>query len=117
MAPRVFQVVVSNLLRNAFSHGGPAVSVLIRAERQDLPPALVLQVVDDGVGPPPGWQAAPAHAPLRPGSQRPAPRGLGLYIARELCRANQATLEYVPVPGGGSCFRITLPGPSALLPA
>ena len=43
--------------------------------------------------------------------------GLGLYIARELCRANQATLEYVPVPGGGSCFRITLPGPHTLLPA
>ena len=31
--------------------------------------------------------------------------GLGLYIARELCRANQATLDYVAVPGGGSCFR------------
>ena len=26
--------------------------------------------------------------------------GLGLYIARELCRANQATLEYVAMPGG-----------------
>jgi two-component system sensor histidine kinase PilS (NtrC family) len=43
--------------------------------------------------------------------------GLGLYIARELCRANQASLEYVAVPGGGSCFRITLPGPHTLLPA
>lgn len=43
--------------------------------------------------------------------------GLGLYIARELCRANQATLEYVPVPGGGCCFRIRLPGPHSLLPA
>jgi two-component system sensor histidine kinase PilS (NtrC family) len=42
--------------------------------------------------------------------------GLGLYIARELCRANQATLEYVPVPGGGSCFRIRLAGPHSLLP-
>ena len=28
--------------------------------------------------------------------------GLGLYIARELCRANQASLEYVAVPGGGA---------------
>jgi two-component system sensor histidine kinase PilS (NtrC family) len=25
-----------------------------------------------------------------------------------MCDANQATLEYVPVPGGGSCFRISL---------
>ncbi|HSM11135.1 MAG TPA: ATP-binding protein [Lysobacter sp.] len=36
--------------------------------------------------------------------------GLGLYIARELCRANQASLEYVALPGGGSCFRIRLCG-------
>ena len=43
--------------------------------------------------------------------------GLGLYIARELCRANQATLEYVPMPGGGCCFRIRLAGPHSLLPA
>ncbi|MFB5208466.1 hypothetical protein ABGA94_22240, partial [Stenotrophomonas sp. 3diitr2024] len=27
--------------------------------------------------------------------------GLGLYIARELCRANQARLDYIPVPAGG----------------
>lgn len=43
--------------------------------------------------------------------------GLGLYIARELCRANQATLEYVAMPGGGCCFRIRLAGPHSLLPA
>ena len=42
--------------------------------------------------------------------------GLGLYIARELCRANQATLEYLSVPGGGCCFRIRLAGPHSLLP-
>ncbi|MDQ3287760.1 MAG: ATP-binding protein [Pseudomonadota bacterium] len=40
--------------------------------------------------------------------------GLGLYIARELCRANQASLEYVALPGGGSCFRVRLSGPVAL---
>ncbi len=32
--------------------------------------------------------------------------GLGLYIARGLCEANQARLNYLPTPGG-SCFRIT----------
>ena len=41
--------------------------------------------------------------------------GLGLYIARELCRANEATLDYIAVPGGGSCFRVALPGTHALL--
>ena len=43
--------------------------------------------------------------------------GLGLYIARELCRANEATLEYVDLADGSSCFRIVLPDPRAMLPA
>ena len=40
--------------------------------------------------------------------------GLGLYIARELCLANEATLEYVAVPGGGSCFRLTAAGAASM---
>ena len=32
--------------------------------------------------------------------------GLGLYIARELCETNKAHLSYIPLPVGGSCFRI-----------
>ncbi|NVJ51277.1 MAG: hypothetical protein HWE13_05275 [Gammaproteobacteria bacterium] len=33
--------------------------------------------------------------------------GLGLYVSKELCEANQCQLDYIPVPSGGSCFRIT----------
>jgi two-component system sensor histidine kinase PilS (NtrC family) len=33
--------------------------------------------------------------------------GLGLYIARELCLANQASLEYKFTPEGLSCFQIS----------
>jgi len=33
--------------------------------------------------------------------------GLGLYIAREICQANAAQIEYLEPPGGGVCFRIT----------
>ena len=32
--------------------------------------------------------------------------GLGLFIARELCQTNDATLNYYPASNGGSCFRI-----------
>ena len=32
--------------------------------------------------------------------------GLGLYISSELCSFNNAILSYIPVPTGGSCFRI-----------
>ncbi len=36
----------------------------------------------------------------------PKGSGLGLYLARELCQANGARLEYIPIPSGGACFRI-----------
>jgi two-component system sensor histidine kinase PilS (NtrC family) len=32
--------------------------------------------------------------------------GLGLYIARELCEANGAMIEYKRALDGGACFRI-----------
>lgn len=37
--------------------------------------------------------------------------GLGLYIARELCEANQARLDYIPLKSG-SCFRVTFAHPA-----
>jgi len=40
--------------------------------------------------------------------------GLGLYIAREMCEANQARLSYVDIPGAGACFRITFAHPDRI---
>jgi two-component system sensor histidine kinase PilS (NtrC family) len=40
--------------------------------------------------------------------------GLGLYLARELCEANRAHLQYLPNAGGGCCFRITFAPASPL---
>ncbi|MCB1758878.1 MAG: PAS domain-containing protein [Gammaproteobacteria bacterium] len=39
--------------------------------------------------------------------------GLGLYIARELSESNRMRLEYLPLEGGGSCFRMNFPGTRA----
>jgi two-component system sensor histidine kinase PilS (NtrC family) len=36
--------------------------------------------------------------------------GLGLYIAKELSAGNQAELNYLPRPEGGSCFRLLFRG-------
>jgi two-component system, NtrC family, sensor histidine kinase PilS len=33
--------------------------------------------------------------------------GLGLYLCRELCEANQTSIQYQPIPSG-SCFRLML---------
>ena len=40
--------------------------------------------------------------------------GLGLYIARELCEANQARLDYIPTKTG-CCFRITFSHPARIV--
>lgn len=40
--------------------------------------------------------------------------GLGLYIAKELCDANQAQLSYFPHTEGGSCFRILFAHPDRI---
>ena len=37
--------------------------------------------------------------------------GLGLYIARELCEINQASLSFVQWEGSGACFRMTFIDP------
>ncbi|MEE4299804.1 MAG: ATP-binding protein [Pseudomonadales bacterium] len=37
--------------------------------------------------------------------------GLGLYISRELCEANQIQLGYQPLDPTGSCFRLNFPHP------
>lgn len=41
--------------------------------------------------------------------------GLGLYIAQELCRANQAHLEYRALPSCGACFQLLMALPPTSL--
>jgi two-component system sensor histidine kinase PilS (NtrC family) len=43
---------------------------------------------------------------------QPGGTGLGLYISRELCERNGASLRYYPRPGGGSIFRIVFADPN-----
>ena len=33
--------------------------------------------------------------------------GLGLYITKEMVESNRAKIRYIPLPSGGSCFRVT----------
>ncbi|MDX1517145.1 MAG: HAMP domain-containing sensor histidine kinase [Woeseiaceae bacterium] len=44
-------------------------------------------------------------------TERSGGTGLGLYISRELCELNRATLLYLDRPGGGSVFRIVFADP------
>jgi two-component system sensor histidine kinase PilS (NtrC family) len=107
--PQQLQQVVWNLVQNALRYGRlpdePArVAVIARLGGERGPP--LIEVIDRGPGIPPKV-ATQIFEPFF--TTHEFGTGLGLYLARQMCEANQATLEYVPVAGGGSCFRITMP--------
>ncbi len=104
--------IVFNLCSNALRHsppyaGEPVLRLLVGAARERRPASL--DIVDSGSG---------IAAEIREEIFEPffttehKGTGLGLYIARELCEANQARLEYLP-DRGGACFRISFPEPLA----
>ncbi len=102
------QQVVWNLVQNAIRYGrlpGEAARVRIIARHASEPGPPLLEVVDRGPGIPPKV-AAKVFEPFF--TTHELGTGLGLYLAKQMCEVNQANLEYVPVSGGGSCFRITL---------
>jgi two-component system, NtrC family, sensor histidine kinase PilS len=107
--PRHLHQVLTILVQNALTYGRlpgePAkVTVAVRSAPLGAPPEL--NVMDRG----PGIPAAVADrifTPFYTTSEHGT--GLGLYIAQQLCEANQCTLSYQPLAGGGSCFRIILP--------
>ncbi len=110
--PRHLQQVLTVLLQNSLRYGrmpGQPARVIMRVEKRGDSP--VIEVLDRGPGIPDGVLAQ-LFRPFFTTSEHGT--GLGLYIARELCRANGANLEYISVPAGGACFRLTLPGPDAL---
>ena len=109
--PRQLHQVLTALVYNALTYGRmpgqPArVTVRVTADGSGQP---MIEVLDRGPGIPERVQSQ-LFRPFFTTSSHGT--GLGLYIARELCRANQASLDYVPVPGGGACFRLRLQGPT-----
>ena len=99
--PVHFNQVIWNLVRNAWRHCTKnRGSVLIRVVRRRH--GLEMHVIDDGGGVPAELQAQlfePFFTTYSGGT------GLGLYIARELCAANGATLDYVDGRDGAD-FRV-----------
>ena len=68
---------------------------------------VALEIIDDG----PGITAEAEQQLFEPFFTTEASgTGLGLYIARELCSANGAVLEYIRHTSGGACFRIEFGG-------
>ena len=110
--PTHLRQIIDNLLRNALQHGGSGDSerrAILRTHVQQDGRAW-LEVADNGQGIDPQLQEQlfePFATSSRSGT------GLGLYLARELCEANEARITLAEGSDDeGACFRIVFPRPS-----
>ena len=102
--------VLWNLCDNAVKYASETGGILVelQAGRMQSQGRPYVEVLDHGLG----VDAATADKMFEPFyTERSGGTGLGLYISRELCELNRATLLYLDRPGGGSIFRIVFADP------
>ena len=103
--------VLWNLCDNAVkyaSEAAGAISVELYCGRLETSGRTFLDVIDAG----PGIGAEMVEQIFEPFyTAQPGGTGLGLYISRELCERNGASLRYHPGHSGGSVFRIIFADP------
>ena len=99
--------VLWNVCRNARRHCRQhAGSIRLSAHQASPESALQLDIIDDG----PGVSSANQAQLFEPFfTTESTGTGLGLYIARQLAEANNATLDYIDNPQGGQ-FRLSTKG-------
>ena len=109
--PSQLTQAVWNLVRNAIRYGrqpDQSADICIRVRQHNPAQGALVEIIDRGPGIPATLQRQlfePFFTTHADGT------GLGLYICKQLLGANQASIEYVSVPAGGSCFRIQLAVP------
>ena len=110
MDPSHLRQVLWNLCDNAVKYASETGGILVelRAGRLQGGGRPYIEVLDHGLGVDPPT-AEKMFEPFY--TQRSGGTGLGLYISRELCELNRATLQYLDRPGGGSIFRIVFADP------
>jgi two-component system sensor histidine kinase PilS (NtrC family) len=104
--PHHLHRVLWNLLDNALRYASQADGAVMLRLRSTKAGRVVLDILDDGPGIPPALRLQvfePFFTTHATGT------GLGLYIARELCAANNAQLELLESPRGAH-FQITAEG-------
>lgn len=101
--------ILWNLCRNAWRHClQQKESIAIKLTRCNSTDRIFIDIQDDGTGVP-NYQLKQLFEPFFTTATNGT--GLGLYIARELCEANHASIEYINNTGGGH-FRISCKGAS-----
>jgi two-component system sensor histidine kinase PilS (NtrC family) len=105
--PSQLYQVLWNLCENALQHAGSPPRLRLVAGIGEETRRPFLDVQDNG----PGLSVEAAERIFEPFfTTRTDGTGLGLYIARELCEGNQASINHVAT-SQGCCFRITFPDP------
>lgn len=110
MDPSHLRQVLWNLCDNAVKYASETGGILVELHGgpESGPGRPYLEVRDQGLG----VDAATAEKIFEPFfTERSGGTGLGLYISRELCELNRATLLYLDRPEGGSIFRIIFADP------
>jgi len=111
MDPTHLRQVLWNLCDNAVKYASETGGILVelQADRMRRTGRPFLEVLDQGHGVDP----AIIDKIFKPFfTDRSGDTGLGLYISRELCELNRATLVYQPRTPGGSIFRIVFADPN-----
>ena len=102
--PVRFQQVVTNLVDNALQASPP--EALVELKVAQVHEALIIEVRDHG----PGVPVSERERVFEPFvTTRIKGVGLGLAIARQVVALHGGTLTVEDAPGGGACFRITIP--------
>ena len=102
--------ILWNLCDNAVKYASETGGIMVELQAGRLPNQgrPFVEVLDRGLG----VDAELAEQMFEPFfTARSGGTGLGLYISRELCELNRATLVYLDRPGGGSIFRIVFSDP------
>ena len=103
--PEQLEALVHNLVDNAWRHGGPDVSVAMVSWREEE--RVGVDVVDDGPGVSPGNQGR-VFERFFTTDREAGGTGLGLALARAVCRAHGGSISLESRPGR-TRFRVSLP--------
>jgi two-component system sensor histidine kinase PilS (NtrC family) len=109
-----FNQALTNLVDNALRYSrdnGRGPHCLLQGGLDEGSERPYLNVIDFGTGVDPE-QLQDLFTPFTTTADKGT--GLGLYITKELCEANQSQLSYFQHDGGGSCFRILFAHPDRI---
>ncbi len=108
--PTHLDQIITNICANSAKYGRDGegrVAIELRCQQTDAHIGPIIEVQDTGAGIPEEIAQQIFEPFFSTGVQT---SGLGLYICKQLCEANQTTLDYVPQVQG-ACFRLSFPPP------